>query len=154
VSTAKQSASTPRRRGRPSSYTPAVASQIIRFFEEGGTRHGLDAEKSLPSWPTFKRWMAKFPELRSRYVRAQKDKSHAMIDRALDVANSVTEDNAKAARVQIDAYLRIAEKLNPKAYGNKLSTEHSGPDGGIIPVGTIDISKDEAVAAYMRLIKG
>jgi len=49
----------------------------------------------------------------------------------LEIAD--TTDDPQKARLQVDARKWIASKLLPKVYGDKVSHEHGGPDGGAIP---------------------
>lgn len=104
-----------RPRHRPSSYSQAVAQRVLDHFAEGGTRHELDADKALPAWTTFKRWMSKHPDLRSQYARAREEQREAYMDEIVTRGRNTTPETANADRVAIDA-LKYAEMLRrPKA---------------------------------------
>jgi hypothetical protein len=120
----------PRKRGRPSSYTDAMARRVIVFFTEGGTRHGLDADRKLPSWPTFKRWMESRPELRSQYVRAKEDQADALFEEALNEVRSCPLDSVAVtlARVRSDLLMRAAARRRPKVYLERVMAEEIAAD--------------------------
>lgn len=118
---AKQPAKRPAH--RPSSYTPAMAKRVIAFFKEGGTRHGLDRNKSLPSWTSFQRWMERYPDLRSQYVRAKEDQADALFEEALDEVRTCQLNGVAVAlaRVRADVLLRAAARRKPKVYSERVT---------------------------------
>jgi hypothetical protein len=55
------------------------------------------------------------------------------------VVETVECDAVERARLHIDSLKWLAAKLAPKKYGDKVTTEHSGPDGG--PIKTEEVTR-------------
>ena len=73
-------------------------------------------------------------ESREKYARAKADGLDRLADEILDIADE-TEAEAAAtgkARLQIDSRKWLLSKLAPKKYGDKVTQEHTGADGGAI----------------------
>jgi hypothetical protein len=78
------------------------------------------------------------PELEAQYVRAKRDRAEVYAEHVLTAAQAALTGKIKpdAARVAIDAFKWAAGKMDPKRYGDKIQTEHSG---GI----TINLTPDD-----------
>ena len=61
-----------------------------------------------------------------------------MDDRILELAENCTPETAPADRVKLAAYQWRASKLAPKKYGDRLTQEMVGKDGG--PIEIADLS--------------
>jgi hypothetical protein len=83
------------------------------------------------------RWLANNKEFRDQYARAREVQADVLADEILDIADD-SSDPAKA-RVQIDARKWLAGKLRPKVYGDKVSQEITGADGGPVQVTRIEL---------------
>jgi hypothetical protein len=57
-------------------------------------------------------------------------------------------------RVQIDTRKWMLSKMLPKVYGDKVTTEHSGVDGGPIAIAAVDLKNlsDEELENMQRLM--
>lgn len=115
--------------GRPTKYTEELADEIIAAIQQ--TRHGLQvlSEEHLhwPSARTIWRWLAEDESFCQRYLRAKEMQSHLIIDEVLDIADQATDkDNATAIRVRVDARFRLAGKLCPKKYGDRIDLGNAG----------------------------
>lgn len=102
------------------------------------------------------------PEHLERYARAMAVRADIMAEAMLDIADeectmvrSAKHPNAKADedgnievvfdstavarnRLRVDARKWYLSKLAPKKYGDKLTNEHTGPDGGPMVVSWLD----------------
>lgn len=70
----------------------------------------------------------------SQYAASLSSLAHAQaekLEQAIDDMRAGVID-AQMARVEIDARKWFASKFLPKRYGDKITQEHSGPDGGPI----------------------
>jgi hypothetical protein len=114
--------------GRPSSFTQEMAEHICERLAEGESLRSICRDDYFPRQSTVFRWLATNEGFREQYVRARETQADAIADEILDIADEA-EDAAKA-RVQIDARKWLAGKLRPKVYGDKVSQEISGPNGG------------------------
>ena len=90
----------------------------------------------MPSRPAVQRWMDERAELRAEYVRARELQADAYVDQMLRIAD--TASDAGLARVQVEARKWAASKLHWKKYGDKVTQEISGPEGGPVQVVTTD----------------
>lgn len=85
------------------------------------------------------------------YARAAKDRAHALVEKAVDVARqSIAIGDAAGYRVAVDTFLKVASKMAPEEYGDKARIEHTGADGGPMQA-EVTLT---AAEAYERLIKG
>jgi hypothetical protein len=120
--------------GAPTKFSDDKEEMIIRTIADGGTL--ADAGKAAKVDPsTIKRWLEdeSREEFRAKYRRAREDQADSFADEIVEVARDSKRDPSQA-RVQIDALKWAAGKRKPKVYGDKIHNEHTGPDGGSIPV--------------------
>lgn len=140
--------------GRPSDYSAKVAEEICERIAT--TPRGLDyicaQDETLPHPSTVYRWQDEHPEFRESFARAKERQADLIFGEALEIADTpVTgiERTTKAdgsvetregdmlghRRLQVETRLKMAGKLAPKKYGDRLTTELTGKDGG--PVETV-----------------
>ena len=145
--------------GRPSTYTPELADLICEQIADGKSLRSICAAEGMPGKSTVFRWLAENEAFRDQYARAREAQADALADDILDIADEkcttvradkhhgtkaddddgnveVVFDSAAVARnrLRVDARKWIAAKLKPKVYGDKVSAELSGPNGGEIPM--------------------
>ena len=115
-----------------------------------------------PSFTTFMRWLAEEGEagdrLRDQYARAREAQAEAMAEDILAIADeectmvkadkhgSRDDDGAgntevvfdatavQRNRLRVDARKWLLSKMAPKKYGDKVTQEHTGANGGAIQV--------------------
>lgn len=119
--------------GRPSSYTEEIADTICERLMEGRSLRSICGDDDMPNRQTVVRWQVQHEDFAAKCARARELQADLMDDMILDVADGCKNETALADRVKISAYQWRASKLAPKRYGDKVQTEHSGPDGGPIP---------------------
>lgn len=115
---------------RPSDFTQEMADHICERLSEGESLRSICRDAGFPDKATVFRWLIANKEFRDQYARARETQADAIADEILNIADEA-EDAAKA-RVQIDARKWLAGKLRPKVYGDKITQEQTGPDGGPI----------------------
>lgn len=100
----------------------------------------------MPAVSTVYLWMAKHIEFSESYARAREDQADTLADQILEIADdgrndTYTDDEGKEfvnhdvinrSRLRVDARKWVAAKLKPRKYGDKVSTELSGPNGGAV----------------------
>lgn len=99
----------------------------------------------LPSKVTFFEWLKEDEELTNQYARATEVRADIIFDDILAIADENTNDTSinengievvnndviQRSRLRIDARKWVLSKLNPKKFGDKIQTEHSGEIKGV-----------------------
>ena len=107
---------------------------IINGLSEGKSLKSiLDNDKKLPSRPIIYQWLNKdnnhFDEqFFNNYARARSDSADLDAEKIQELAEKTLSGDydPASARVALDAYKWAAGKKQPKKYGDKVQTEHSG----------------------------
>lgn len=70
------------------------------------------------------------------YARARSDQAHAIAEDALSIADeqALTPEAIQRNRLRVDARKWMASKIAPRLYGEKITQEISGPEGGPVQV--------------------
>lgn len=131
--------------GRPSDFTPEIAEEICERIAT--TPRGLDficnSEERFPSARTVNKWLSERPEFVQSYVRARERQADLIFDECLEIADDASKDVkivggedyerevcntefVQRAKLRIETRMRMAGKLSPKKYGDKLDLAHSG----------------------------
>lgn len=116
----------------------------------------------MPEKRTVLKWLATLPEFVTQYAHAREAQADAYADEIADIADDATNDwmekfgkdgtaigyqvdqeAINRSRLRVDARKWIASKLKPKKYGEKISTELTGADGG--PIRVIAAPLDDAL---------
>lgn len=131
-----QAGQTPKKAGRPSTYSEELATTICDRIAGGETMVKICREDGMPNRRTVMRWMDVHAEFAARCVRAREIHADYAHDRMMEIEVGVLEGeiDATAARVVLSSMQWRAAKLAPRKYGDMSKVEHSGPGGGAIPV--------------------
>lgn len=110
-----------------------VADEVFDRYVAGESFHAIAT--SLPfeiqGWK-LRQILLESDETSGRYAMAGIERSHFLIDQALDHAKSAAAiGDAAGLKAAIDTNLKIAAKLNA-AYNDKATVEHIGQGGGPI----------------------
>ena len=125
--------------GRPSSYSPAIGTDICAKLASGMPLTKICDADNMPDVATVYRWLQSQGAFRDLYARAREDQAETMADEIIKLADDAT-DPVKA-RLQVDARKWVASKLKPKKYGDKVTNEHTGADGAPISVSVNFVGK-------------
>jgi hypothetical protein len=137
--------------GRPSDYTPQLAIAICARLADGESLRSVCRDEAMPDKASVFRWLREHADFCDQYARAKEESADTHADEILDIADEGSNDwmqrndpenpgwvaNGEAiqrSRLRVDTRKWIASKLKPKKYGEKVSTEISGPDGGAIKI--------------------
>jgi len=112
-------------------FTQDIFDAILHRLAHGESLRAICKDEDMPSTASVMRWLSESDELREQYARARELQAEHYVGEILEIAD--TTDDPQKARLQVDARKWIASKLLPKVYGDKVSHEHGGPDGGAIP---------------------
>lgn len=90
----------------------------------------------MPDKATVFRWLARYPDFRDNYTRAQDDRASALAEEILEIADDTTAEDVQRAKLRVDTRKWLMSKMAPKRYGDKQEVEHTGQ--------IITIAKDAA----------
>lgn len=129
-----------------------VALKVI-LEKTATTREGIHAicksQPGLPCPSTFMAWINDDPSVEKRYARAKEAQADLLAEEIIEIADDgrndwmeendpdnpgwrVNHENINRSRVRIDTRKWLAGKLRPKRYGEKVTNEITGADGGPI----------------------
>jgi hypothetical protein len=136
-------------RKKPDEAVESKQAEFIALIIDGGTWRSARDELKIGN-STIAGWMQD-PAFREQYARACDVRADALFEEMLEIADDGSNDwmerrnsdgtmigwqeNGEALRrsaLRIDARKWMLGKMKPKVYGDKVTTEHSGPGGGDI----------------------
>jgi hypothetical protein len=151
-------------------WTQSIADAICERLAEGESLRAICKDEAMPALSSVFKWLDAVPGFADQYARAREQQAEtlaaeivaiadeaAVEDVVVDgVAVGVKLDSTAVARnrLRVDARKWVAAKLKPKVYGDKVTTEHTGPNGG--PVQVADVSSealDARIAALQAALK-
>lgn len=122
---------------------------------EGLSIRTICKSEDMPASSTIYMWLKQNPSFAEQYEAAQIDRASALAEESLEIADDGTNDwmerkseaekgagvntgwvlngeHVQRSRLRVDTRKWFASKLAPKKYGDKLSTEVTGANGGPI----------------------
>lgn len=148
--------SEPNAGGRPTAYTPELATAICEQIADGLSLRQICVKDSMPSQSMVFRWLAQ-PDrggFREQYARAREAQADKLADEILEIADETEGDfigkelgdgtvvevadheHIQRSKLRVDARKWKAAKLAPKKYGDRVINEHGGLDGEPVKVET------------------
>ena len=135
----------PKKIGRPSLCTPDVTDAICRELAEGRSLRSICGDPGMPSHASVTTWLSDPTKsgFLARYQRARADQADTLAEQILDLADErppvddagrVDPGWVAAQRMRVEARKWYAGKVRPKAWGDRISQEITGPDGGPLQV--------------------
>ncbi len=120
---------------------------ICLRIEEGESLRSVLRDDNMPSSRTFFKWIHEDDIKVKQYARSTSERADAMFEDMLEICDNVggdmvtlpdgreVVDNAVIARdrLRVDTRKWAAAKMNPKKYGDKVETIHSGEIKGNEP---------------------
>src|SRR5215208_3417574 len=130
---------------RPTEYSAEVVTSVCHRLAERESLRSICAADDMPNKATVLRWLKLHPEFQDAYATARQLQTELMAEEILEIADDVTGDtilteqgprpNAEwiaRSKLRVDARKWLMSKLAPKKYGDRLTAEHTGKDGGPI----------------------
>lgn len=113
-----------------------IADVICDRMIDGETIAAICRDPDMPSRRTVYDWQAADPQFRAQCARAREGLADAYEQRMQDVVDGVESGRItpEAARVILANLQWRAAKAAPKSFGDRVTTELSGPDGGPVQV--------------------
>lgn len=134
--------------GRPSTFKADIYEAVCEKIEltPRGLAWILDDNDEFPKLSTFYLWQEKAKnrdELMERYRRARRRQATLLIDQTMEISDDSSEDTkmvgregeerevmngefAQRSKIRIETRFKLAGKLDPTLYGDKITTEHTG----------------------------
>ena len=136
-------------KARPASYSLDLAERICAEIATGRSLPDISGDPGMPHARTVFRWLANQPEFQRLYELACLSRTHALAEEIIaisddDSADWIEEpakhgtgvvrraDNAavQRARLKVDSRKWLLSKLQPRKYGDRVSAEVTGANGG------------------------
>lgn len=135
-----------------STFTQALFDQICDLIADGRSVREICARKGMPNRRTFQNWYQRTPELQAQYDRACIEREEVYFEQIITIADecrkgiktttkangeveTVETDMTERAKIQIDARKWSLARMNRKKYGDHITEELTGPNGG--PIQTV-----------------
>jgi hypothetical protein len=131
--------------GRPSIYTQDLADLICEELADGKSLRTVCKADEMPDKRTIFRWLRTNEEFRHQYEKAKAESADCFAEEIIEIADDGINDyvereggyvyngeHVQRSRLRVDARKWIASKLKPKKYGDRMTAEHTGADGGPI----------------------
>lgn len=168
---------------RPTKYNLELADKICERLAAGESMRSIARDDDMPAAATLFKWLREHEEFSEQYANAKEESADALVEDMLDIADNQVEQpildpdtklpivdkdgnpimhrdavSVNHARLRVDTRKWAASKLKPKKYGDKVTQELTGKDGGPIQteasVITSDMDQDTATRIYKEMLDG
>ncbi|MGM5020196.1 terminase small subunit protein [Tardiphaga sp. 367_B4_N1_1] len=149
--------------GRPSDFSAEIAKEICSKLAEGRTLRDVCRDDGMPSESTVRTWALDDREgFSAQYTRAREIGYMSMADELMEVADDGSNDwmerndedgqstyvlngeHVQRSRLRVDTRKWMLSKALPKVFGDKITQEHTGPNGDPIVFQTVYETKPGA----------
>lgn len=131
-----------RPRGRPSSYTPALADEIVLRISNGEPLRQICRDDHMPHWTVVYDWQSANKDFSLRIAHARELGEEAIAQECFEIADNATNDWMEAAgpdggeayklngehiqrsKLRIETRLKLLAKWNPRKWGEKVDLNH------------------------------
>lgn len=134
LSTMKKKPAPPKKNGRPSTFTPALAAEICKRIATGEPLRTICQDPRIPCRQTVIAWTDRDAAFRESYLRAREHGADAIADDCLRIADDLTEE-PQSRRVRVETRLKLLSKWMPKRYGERMELESTGQQTVRIVIG-------------------
>jgi hypothetical protein len=115
-------------------YSEALADEICTRMAQGESlAHICESSEHLPHIASVYRWLEKDASFCELYMRAREHAAHTLFSQCIDIADDSSRDVTETGEVnhaaiardklRVDTRLRMAGKLAPKVYAEKIANE-------------------------------
>lgn len=122
--------------GRPSLYTPELATRICEKVAECTPIHKIAELEWAPSETSIYKWLNDHPEFAEEYTHARMAQADRMVAETIEIADEPIDKMGAVERARVRVQVRqwAAERMAPKKYGARVKQEISGPNDGPVEV--------------------
>ena len=156
------------RNGSQSLYSEELAEEICDRLAQGESLYAICKDPEMPREKTVRMWAETRPAFASKYARAREFGYDSIAEQVMALSDQdfagpdgfIDNGAVQAARLQTDSRRWFLSKLMPKRYGDKVTQEITGEDGGalitrieLVPVAARprpQIEHDDGSAASLR----
>jgi len=147
--------------------TPGAIDDLCGYIAVGGHLAGFCRERGL-LYTSVSDWIYNNPERSVMYMRAREERAEVLADEIVAIADETNvearyqgEDVTLALdatavarnRLRVDTRKWAASKLKPRVYGDKVTTELTGANGGAIQVAAVSLKNlSDAELEQMKLL--
>lgn len=126
--------------GRPSDYTPELAADICAKLASGSSLRAICALEAMPCMSSVFLWLTKHKDFSENYRDAQRERASAMFEELIEIGDDVEADAAAVskAKLRVDTRKWALSRMDPKRYGDKVTQEVVGADGGPVQISRIE----------------
>lgn len=134
--------------GKPVDFTPELGDLICGLISEGHSLRRICELDGMPHISTIFSWRRRYKDFDEQYARAREDRADALAEDIQEIADEdpklveiilpngdpTGELRVDAAyenwrKTRIDSRKWLASKFGPRKYGEKVTQEHTGPEG-------------------------
>lgn len=154
--------------GRPSIYTPELAAKICERLAAGESLRSIARDPEMPAAITVRQWVTEDRQgFAAHYARARDAGLDHVAEEVFEIADNGENDwmernkpgesgyefngeHVQRSRLRFDARRWYLSKLAPKRYGDRITTELVGADGG--PVKIEDAERTDKLDQLLRAV--
>ena len=133
---------------RPSEFTQQIADQICEMLADGRSLRSICEADEMPAKSTVFKWLAERKEFSDQYARAREAQADSWADDIVQISDDgendtykdedgherVSQDVIARSRLRVDTRKWLMARMAPKKYGDKITQEHTGAEGGPLVV--------------------
>ena len=129
--------------GRPEIWSQELADRVCEKIAQGYSMRTVCTPDDMPSISTLFKWIREKPEFSQQYARATEERTEAMAEDILDIADDGSNDLmtiqkgdasyevenrevTNRSRLRVDTRKWLMSKMKPKKYGEKLDLTSDG----------------------------
>ena len=140
---AEAGSSPPAKPGRPSTFSQEVADEICVRLSQGEPLRQICRDERMPAWQTVYGWKAAHEEFSKRIAHAREAGFDAIAEECLEIADETAFDTVigengdransewiSRSKLRVETRLKLLAKWDPKRYGDKVTNEITGANGG------------------------
>ncbi|MFK4444650.1 hypothetical protein ABH944_004846 [Caballeronia udeis] len=113
-------------------FTQVLFDKICDQLADGKSLREICEKKGMPNRKTFHVWCKNSQELKAQYDEACLDREDAIFDDILYIGD--TAKDSKLGKLAMDAKQWTLARMNRKKYGNHITEEMVGANGGPIQI--------------------
>jgi len=166
------------KKGRPTAFTQKIGDLICALLAEGKSLRSICDLKDMPHKSTVLLWVVKgyrgdpeYTAFSDQYMRAREAQSEGVLDEVNEIADDssldyifrtkddgsgesaeaiVNHEHINRSKLRIETRFRFASKMHPRKFGEKVTQEVTGKNGG--PIETKDVSPLESARRVAFLL--
>jgi len=141
-----------RGRGAPTKFNAEMAEKICHLVTEGHSLRQIAKQPGMPVPSTITLWLLRHDDFSVQYTRAREIQADRFADEIVGIADDGTNDwiererkdgskdivldheHVDRSRLRVDARKWLMARMAPKKYGERVTQELIGKDGGPINI--------------------